>query len=502
MISIKNLSITDSIFNNQLVKDLSLSINANHKIAIIGSEGTGKSTLLKLIDGQNLSYTHVSGEIISPYRSVYTEQNITYLWHSKTVYDFLIKSLNQHDPNHSRKLLYQFGFDYDQIINRQIHTFSGGEKVKLSLIKAMIQDPDILLLDEPSNDLDFETIQFLENLLKDLTIPIVFITHDQRLLENVANGIIHLQHIHKQKRAKTNIFFGTYDEYKSQYANHFDNSLRIAHKQRSDHKKKIKKFNEIYAKVEHKQNQAVRNPSVARLLKKKIKSLKSQEHRFSREKEQWTDIPEKEDPIHIFFDDQPRRNPQKTIVNILFNNYRIPDNSIIKNINLKLMGQDKVVIYGRNGIGKTTFIKDIVLYLKQNKIDYGYIPQNYMDILKANQTVIDFLIENQSKYPEYRLRQILSHLGFKFKEMNSQTSKLSEGLKLKVLLLLMVSKTTEVLILDEPTRNISPLNQDEIYSLFSKYDGAIIAITHDRSFIENVFTDIYELTKEGLILST
>jgi ATPase subunit of ABC transporter with duplicated ATPase domains len=122
-----------------------------------------------------------------------------------------------------------------------------------------------------------------------------------------------------------------------------------------------------------------------------------------------------------------------------------------------------------------------------------------MDLLDIKENVVSLLLEKQNKYPEYRIRQILSQLGFKRKEMDAECSQLSEGLKLKVLLFLLVSRPSDILLLDEPTRNISPINQDEIYQLFLDYQGAIIAITHDRTFIETCFDDIYHFTKDGLI---
>ncbi|MDY0139826.1 MAG: ATP-binding cassette domain-containing protein, partial [Candidatus Izemoplasmatales bacterium] len=143
--------------------------------------------------------------------------------------------------------------------------------------------------------------------------------------------------------------------------------------------------------------------------------------------------------------------------------------------------------------------KEILLHLDNKSIKYGYIPQDYLEVLDKNLSVIDFLIINQDKYVEYRLRQILGQLGFKKDEMNELIGNISEGQKLKVLLLLMVSKDIELIVLDEPTRNISPINQDEIYNLFLDYSGAIVAVTHDREFIESVFDKIYELTPNGLI---
>ncbi len=501
MLTIKDLSIKDNIFDYELIHQLSFSLQANDKVAIIGSEGTGKSTLLKLLSGKKLNYIEYQGEMYSQSKIVYTEQNISYQWDDHTVYDYFF-----HDQDfrlvgaETRKRLSQFGFEYNEIINRYIKTFSGGEKVKISLVNALIRKPDILLLDEPSNDLDFETITFLEDFLISTEIPLMFISHDQRLIENVANGIIHLQHIHKQMIAKTFVYRGTYLEYKDLYFRKFKSDLQIARKQRSDYEQKMKKFRQVYSKVEYQQNQAVRNPEMARLLKKKIHSLKSQEKRYLKEKEDWTEIPEREEPMNIFFDQTNRLNSNKRIFEFEVNDFVLPNKKTIRHIDLNITGDDLIVIYGRNGVGKTTFIKKVIETLEQKNISFGYIPQNYMDLLNHQLRVVEYLMDKQSKYPEYRVRQILGQLGFKRDEMDGYCKELSEGQKLKLLLFLLVAKDSEILILDEPTRNISPINQDEIYDLFLSYPGAILAVTHDRTFIETVFDQIYELTEEGLIL--
>ncbi|QWB99968.1 ATP-binding cassette domain-containing protein [Mycoplasmatota bacterium] len=503
MLAINNLTIKDCIFDNELIKDLSLSLQKNDKIAIIGSEGTGKSTLLKLLKGDTLNYISYIGEIFINGIVAYTEQNISYLWNEILVYDFLydeVKDRIEQLDVICRKLLNEFDLEYNDIIHRKINSFSGGEKVKLALVKALIKEPDILLLDEPTNDLDFETIQFLEDFMIHTDIPILFISHDQRLLENVANGIVHLQHIKKQTLAKTYFYRGTYPEYKKKFLNQFDSDLQIARKQRADYKTKMEKFRKVYSKVEYQQNQTVRNPSLARLLKKKIHSLKSQEKRFEKEKDSWMEIPEKEESINIFFSESMKLNHSKRLIEFNVPKFVLPNNQIVKDLELHLNGGEKVVIYGKNGCGKTTFIKKVIEILKSKDINYGYIPQNYMDVLDSNISVVDYIMKNQNRHQEFRIKQILGQLGFKRKEMDETINQLSEGQKLKILLLVLISKDTEILVLDEPTRNISPINLDEVYDLFVQYQGSILAITHDRNFIEAVFDNIYEFSKDGLLL--
>lgn len=281
-----------------------------------------------------------------------------------------------------------------------------------------------------------------------------------------------------------------YKEYKSFIDQQFFANTMIANKQRSDHKKRIEKFRQISQAVEHQQNQAVRNPGLGALLKKKMRSLKSQEKGFNKEKERFIAIPEKEKPMNLFFEETGKINSQKQILNHNLKEFELKNGNIIKQVKLTLKATDKVVIIGDNGVGKTTLINFINKTLKEEHIKYGYISQNYMDILEPNLNVLEFLLKHQDKHQITRIRQILGALGLKRDEMLYPNKNLSEGTKLKVLLLLLVCQDVEVIVLDEPTRNISPLNQDELYALFASFRRCIIAVTHDRAFMEAVFDDV------------
>jgi len=500
MFALKHVYLKKRRTDQPLIDDLSFAVNEGEKVAIIGSEGTGKSTLLKWLLNRELDYVIGKGEVYMERLVSYVEQDITYLYNQETVEDFFYpSSLDRRYDLDVRKLCREFSFEYDLILPRTIQTLSGGEKVKVSLIRALMKTPDILLFDEPSNDLDFETVLFLENFMRKTDIPILFISHDQRLLSNVANKIVHLEHVRKGTLAKSYVYKGGYEAYKEMFERKFQSDLMIAKKERANHQKKVAKFRKIYQVVEHQQNQAVRNPSLARLLKKKMKSMKSQERRFEQEEENFKEIPEKEEPMNIFFEDKKKVNKSKEFLRINYKTFTLANGRVLRNIKLDLKGTKKLVIYGKNGIGKTTLLKSLKDVLEEKGISVGYIPQDYGDILDYSVDVVSFLVKEQAKYPLYRIRQILGQLGFKREDMLKKIEEISEGQKLKVLLLRLVSLDTEILLLDEPTRNISPLNQDEIYELFKQYQGAILAVTHDRAFIEYVFDEMMELREDGFM---
>lgn len=500
MLNVKELVITDYQHDLVLVNRLSFTLNIGEKIAIIGSEGSGKSTLLNVIKGEIPPFTSISGEIVRPNVIAHMKQNIRYQHRDTVVEDFLFSKpyFRDHYYDNVVKLSTLFSLNYEEIKSRKIDTFSGGECVKLALIQCLMIEPDMLLLDEPSNDLDFKTLLFLESFLQETTIPTLFISHDQRLLENVATGIIHLQHIRKFTAAKTTFLRVNYQTYKEQFFAKHQSDLMIARKQRGDYQKKMEKFRQIYQKVEYQQDQAVRDPVTARLLKKKIHSLKSQQKRYLKEKENFVEIPEMEEPIDIRFNYEEKTNAHRTILDVDWDHINIANQHEIGPIKLNVKGADKLVIIGDNGVGKTTLIKQFVKHMQQTGTRVGYLSQNYSDLLNEKETPVGYIMKNSRLDNESKIRQNLGSLGLKQNEMLYPFEKLSEGTKLKVLLMQLTNNAYDVLVLDEPTRNISPINQDELYLLFARFNGAILAVTHDRSFIEAVFDKIYELNQTGL----
>lgn len=510
MLEIRKLNIRKISEKRELIKDLSFILNPGDKFALIGLEGIGKSTLLKAIVSRNdLDYVEVSGDINTTNTSIgYLPQSIKDEWLNETVIDYLLKNNPQDEINpEDYQLLALLDKTFNQVDfdlgtyndSKKISQYSGGEVVKLGLVKLLIREPDVLLLDEPTNDLDLETILFLEEFIKNEKRPILYISHDEALLENTANGIIHLTQVKAKKEAKTFFVKIGYTEYKQSRKLALDNQEMIARKQRNDFKKKMERFRQIYQKVEHQQNQAVRDPSLARLLKKKIHSLKSQEVRYQKEKDKFLDIPEREDEINIFFSNTIPIHNSKVVLDYNKDKLMIGNNVLAKNVKLFVKGPKKIAIIGKNGSGKTTLLKDIYRILKNNKtIKTGYMSQNYEEQLDSNKTAVENVLYSTDRDRISKVRQIMGNLGFTPEEMLYKPINLSGGQKAKLLLLKMVVNEENVLILDEPTRNLSPLSIPIIHTLLSDFKGTIISVTHDRNFIDNVFDEVYILTKEGL----
>ncbi len=509
MLEIRNLCIKKKQEERELIDKLSFILNKGDKFAIIGLEGNGKSTLMKAIMGFELPYVDISGSInTGGYKLGYLPQIIIDKWENENVIDYLLKDSvdSEVDPatyqlltNLDKTLEYLY-FDHNLFSDeKKLSEFSGGEIVKLGLCKILLRNPDILLLDEPTNDLDLQTILFLEDFIRNEERPILFISHDEKLLENTATGIIHLVQVHKKKQAQTFFEKCSYSEYKEKRNLALMSQEMIARKQRSDFNRKMEKYRQVYQKVEYLQNQAVRAPTMGRLLAKKIKSMKSQEKRYEREKENFLEIPEREEAIDLFFDESVALPSNRVVIDKLIPKLSIDGRLLSQNINLLFKGPVKICIIGDNGCGKTTLLKAIYDEIKEkDNLNVGYMAQNYDESIDPDRNALEVIIDPRDKVEQARVRKMMGALQFTREEMLYQWRQLSGGQKAKLLLLKMVYDKHNVLILDEPTRNLSPLSIPIVHQLLLDYKGAIICVSHDRSFIENVFDKIYVLDKNGL----
>lgn len=513
MIEFNNFTIILKKNDRPIINGFNFKLEQTDKIAIIGEEGNGKSTLLKSIVniGEVKEYANVSGVIKTNNLNIgYLEQTISSKWNNTLVSDYLLLDDPNSEIDYSNYNLlnkvydyfYKFDLDYNTISNQTIGTLSGGEKVKVGLVKILIRDVDVLLLDEPTNDLDISTLEWLESFINSCKLPILFISHDETLLENTANGIIHLEQLNKKTKSAYTIERISYKDYIEKRLNIIAREDEIARKQRSNYKAKMERFNQIYQKVEYEQNTISRaDPHGARLLKKKIKSMKSMEKRFEKEKENFLDIPDPEEAINLFFSDIEKIPTNKTILDFHLDKLTIDNKELSKNIELKIYGSEHVVLIGANGCGKTTLIKKIYDELKIRKdINVGYMSQNYEDLLDVNITPIEYLYEKGSKEEITTARKYLGNLKFTREEMTNSIEYLSGGQRAKLLLLSLILKKCNVLILDEPTRNLSPLSNPVIRTMLNNFNGSIISVSHDRKYINEVCNKIYELNKDGLFL--
>ena len=493
----KNISI--EVNNKIIISNLSFVLNKNDRLAIIGEEGNGKSTLLKSLCS-NCDYAKIEGVINYKGNSVgYLAQSLDSQFLKLLVYNFLFSE----DVDYYNKINEFYGFLPElmldeTILEKQLRFLSGGEKVKVQLLKVLLDNPDILLLDEPTNDLDIATLEWLEGFINRCSKPIIYVSHDETLLANTANMILHLELTHKKTKAKHTLEKNNYETYVEQRISYISKTNQVARKEKQEFNKQQEKLTQVMQKVHHEQDTISRsNPHGGRLLKKKMKSLKSQERRL--ENQELTKKIDVEESINIFFENASMP-ASKVIADIKIESLKINDLVLCENINFKITGNNKIAIIGKNGVGKTTLLKQIHEDLKtRTDISVGYMPQDYDSILSKYKTPIDF-IGVTHKDDISLIRSYMGNLNFTVEEMESNITNLSGGSKAKLILLKLIYDKNNVLILDEPTRNVSPLSNPVIRKALQNFSGTIISISHDRKYISEVANLVYELDKTGIKL--
>lgn len=505
MFQLKDVSITYKKDLRVLISKLSLVLNPGDKAALIGEEGNGKSTLMKLIYDERLvqDYIEFSGEIIcSGSKLGYLKQELESQDKELSVYEFLTREPDfyEMDGKELAKLANTIGLPVELLYSDQrVATLSGGEKVKLQIVRILCRRPDILLLDEPSNDIDLETLEWLERFVNQWEGAVLFISHDETFLERTANRVIHLEMLKKKRESRHTISNTGYTEYVESRRHRLAKQEQIARKERSEYQAKLERFRQIEQKVEHQQNAVSRqNPHGGKLLKKKMKAVKSLEHRFERESAEMTELPEMEEAIFFRFHGSHKIPRGKKVLELEEAEMRAGERLLAEHINLQVRGPEKVCIIGKNGVGKTTLLKMIAeQLLVREDIRAAYMPQDYKDGMDFGSTPVEFLSQTGDKEEQTRIRTFLGSLKYTKEEMEHPIQELSGGQKAKLFLLSISMGGADVLILDEPTRNFSPLSNPVIRQMLKDFDGAIISVSHDRKYISEVCDTVYELTGKG-----
>lgn len=507
MLQVKNLTVTHKKDLTTLVEGLSFVLSPGDRAALIGEEGNGKSTVLKLLYAPALvePYAEWTGEIVDKgLRKGYLAQELSPDELALPVWELCqsAPAFGDADPKALDRAARQVGLGADLFWDgRAMATLSGGERVKLRLALLLLDSPDVLLLDEPSNDLDLATLEWLENFLVGCKVPILYVSHDETLLARTANVVIHLERLRRRTVSRCTVSRMGYGQYVEERASGFAHQEQVAGQERRAYEAKMEKFRQIRNKVDHQQATISRqDPHGGRLLKKKMHAVQSMGRRFEREKEDMTALPEWEEAILTTFDEGKSAFPAgKTVLRLDLPELTAGERVLARNVRLWVDGPEKIGIVGSNGAGKSTLLKIVAdELLPRADLRAAYMPQDYGDLLLGDKTPVEVLAPSGHKDDVTRARTLLGNMKYKAEEMEHPAAGLSGGQRAKLLFLSMVLNGANVLVLDEPTRNFSPLSAPVIRRVLAGFPGVIISVSHDRLYLDEVCTRVLELTENGL----
>ncbi len=510
LLKINNL--TKTFGGNVLFENLSMEINPKDKVALIGRNGVGKTTLIKLILNE---ITPDSGEIFifGQTKIGYLSQDIitsldnTMYAECEMVFQELIDLERQlHEvseklmTDHSEAMLKRYtmienefqikgGYEYQTTIDmlltkfgftkddydRKIETFSGGERTRVAFAKLLMTKPDLLLLDEPTNHMDIEIIEWLEDYLKRYEGAVLVITHDKYFINRVVNVIYEIDQNHME------VYHGNFDEYEEEKVNRYELQMKKHLKQ----KKEIAHLQSFVDRFRYNAKRA----SIAQDRIKKINRIKRIEKPSN-------------STSHVKIDFKTKRPTQVHILEVedLAIGYDFP---LAKNINFKMRGFEKLGIIGANGTGKTTLIRTIMGQVKpisgecvfHKSFKIGYFDQN-QNTLDEKLTVMQTIRSIYPNKTNHEVRSDIAKVLFSGEDAYKQVSVLSGGEKVRLVILLLMLEEPELLILDEPTNHLDIDTKNIVEDVFEAYDGPIIFISHDRYFINKVATKIVSFKEE------
>lgn len=508
MLQIKHLTLTHRKDLRTLVEDFSFVVGDGEKAVVIGEEGNGKSTLLKWIYDPGLiePYCEWSGETAgNPGPMGYLAQDLSEEEKSGSVYDYCAASPFFFDltPKELAGIARQLRFPAEEFYSgRPVSSLSGGEKIKLQLGRLLFGHPAALLLDEPSSDVDLDTLEWLEGFIGSFPGSVVYISHDETLIENTATMVLHIEHPREGKPPRCTARRLDYQTYSQQRTDAISSQTQQARKEKEEYDKKMEKYRRIQQSVENAQASISRqDPSGGRLLKKKMHTVLSMGRRFEREAENMTQLPEVEEAIFLRFPSGTGIPPGKAVLDLTLPELRAGERVLARNIRLYVSGGEKVGILGPNGAGKTTLLRQIQAHLLARRdINAAYMSQDYAETLPLDQTPIEYLAPQGDSQSETKARTYLGSIRYTRQEMTHAIRELSGGQKAKLLPTKMVLDGVNVLVLDEPTRNFSPISGPKVRAALRAYEGTVISVSHDRKFLSEVCGTLYRFTENGLVL--
>ncbi len=520
MISVDNIAVEFS--GKTLFKDINFVINPDDKIALMGKNGAGKSTMMKIIAGKQ---TPTRGRVNRPKEAVIaylpqhllTEDNCTVFeeaakafekifamrdemerlnkeLETRTDYEsaeylaiidkvtelgeiyYTIEEIN-YDAEVEKTLL-GLGFQREDF-QRPTSEFSGGWRMRIELAKILLQKPDLILLDEPTNHIDIESVIWLEDFLVNKAKAVLVISHDKTFIDNITNRTIE-------------VTMGRIYDYKANYSHYLQlRQDRRAHqlkaykeqqKQIADHKRFIERFKGTFSKT----NQV---NSVERMLEK-MEIIEIDEVDTS--------------ALRLKFPPAPRSGDYPVIVKQLSKSY--DDHVVFRDADMTIERGEKVAFVGRNGEGKSTMIKSILGEIEVkgecqlgHNVKVGYFAQNQASLLDPELTIFQTVDEVAKGDIRTQLKNILGGFMFSGDDIDKKVSVLSGGERTRLAMVKLLLEPVNLLILDEPTNHLDIRSKDILKEALLAYDGTLVLVSHDRDFLQGLANKVFEFKDKRVI---
>ncbi len=513
MVSIDGLTV--EFGGTTLFKDISFVINEKDRIALMGKNGAGKSTLLKILAGVRQA---TRGQVSAPKDTVIaylpqhlmTEDGRTVFEEASQAFEHLhrmeaeIEELNNklsqrtdyesdeymalieevatksekfysidmtHFEEDVEKTLLGLGFERKDF-TRQTSEFSGGWRMRIELAKMLLRNPDVLLLDEPTNHLDIESIGWLEDFIISNGKTVVVISHDRKFVDNITTRTIE-------------VTMGRIYDYKVNYSQYLQ--LRAERRQQQ-----MKQYEEQQKMVQETKD------FIERFKGTYSKTLQVQSRVKMLEKLELIEVDEEDtSALRLKFPPSPRSGQYPVTADAVGKSF--DEKQIFSNVTLTVERGDKIAFVGRNGEGKSTFVRCIMQELQHDgtlqlghNVQIGYFAQNQASMLDENLTVFQTIDDVAKGEIRNKIRDLLGAFMFGGEASSKKVKVLSGGERTRLALMKLLLEPVNLLILDEPTNHLDLKTKDILKQALRDYDGTLICVSHDRDFLDGLVTKVYE----------
>lgn len=513
MISVDNVSVEFS--GAALFKDITFNINENDRIALMGKNGAGKSTLLKIIAGVNKP---TRGKVTAPKDAViaYLPQHLL-TQDTVTVFEEASKAFSRildmkkaiDDLNHQLETRTDYESDeYSRIIEqvselsekyysieeinidaevektlmglgfqrsdfgRSTAEFSGGWRMRIELAKILLQKPDLILLDEPTNHMDIESIQWLEEFLVSNGKAVIVISHDKTFVDNLTNRTIE-------------ITMGRIYDYRTNYTHY----LQLRKERREQQQKQFDDQAKQIAEIEQ---------FIERFKGTYSKTLQVQSRVKMLEKMEIIEVDEVDtSALNLKFPPAPRSGNYPVIIEELSKSYG--NHTVFKDVSLTIARGERIAFVGRNGEGKSTLVKAIMGEIEfHGKVQIGhnaligYFAQNQASLLDGELTVFETIDTIAAGDIRSKIRDLLGAFMFGGDSIDKKVKMLSGGERTRLAMIKLLLQPVNFLILDEPTNHLDIKTKEILKDALKAFDGTMILVSHDRDFLDGLATKVFE----------